>query len=138
MKTDFLEKQKKEAEERISSFDFVDNVLTHFKQGVIHKSEHSLFPGVLYWVEGKEEEFILDWEEATGNLVYHVIKDEIDLGTMYTLLYVSTHEEEWEMDREDIKRGTPIAYCGIGLDNFGYEYGFVNVKSVNGGLQRTA
>lgn len=49
-------------------------------------------------------------------------------GRCLALLYVSAEEEEWELDREDLKGRVPLAYVA-NLD--------APIAPVNGGLVRT-
>lgn len=128
--------QMNEAIKRMKKIGFIENVLNDFRKGVINKSEHVGFPGILYWLDDTEKEFIKDWENKTGNLVYHVIKDNTEFGIMYSFLYISKYEEEWEMDIMDLGEERAVAYCGIGLDDSYYEYGAIGILPVNGGLQR--
>lgn len=39
---------------------------------------------------------VREWEKETGNMVYHVIKDNTEIGLLYTFLYVSDDTEDWE------------------------------------------
>lgn len=49
------------------------------------------------------------------------------------MLYVSKHEEEWEMDREELKEGSGCAFV---TDGFIEELGLVGFKESGGGLVR--
>lgn len=45
---------------------------------------------------------IKEFEEEYNTLVYHVIHTYTNFGELYSFLYVSDYEEEWEMDNEEI------------------------------------
>ena len=129
-------KQYEEAILRIEQLELYENVLNNFKQGIINKSERVNLPGMLYGLKDYEKEFIEKWQAKTGNLAYHVMRDDTEIGEMYSILYVSKYEDEWDADRNDLQNETAIAYCGIGLDSTYFEYGCIGVRQVNGGLQR--
>lgn len=131
------ENQMKEAIKRIKALDFIENVLKDFKEGTVNKSERTGFPGILYWIDDEEKEMVKSWEDETGNLVYHVVKDNTKFGTMYSFLYISKYEDEWESDNIDLTKGMAIAFCLIGTDLDYGEYGSIGVRPINGGLERT-
>ena len=91
-------KQRTEALKRMELLKLHENVIDDFKEiSMLNQSE---LGGILYWVEGEMEKKIREWEEKTGNLVYHVIHDYTEFGELLSLLYVSQYEDEWETDRE--------------------------------------
>lgn len=77
------------------------------------------------------------FEAEYGYTVYYGIYSNTKCGKMLTLLFVSTYEEEWEDDQNDLKEGYPVAYVWNMEDEFG-EIGSVGIKMANGGLIRTA
>ena len=129
-------KQYEEAILRIEQLGLWENVLENFKQGNINKSETVNLPGMIYGLKDYERELVENWQAETGNLAYHVIREDTSMGEMYSILYVSKYEDEWDSDRQDLLNETAIAYCGLGLDRTYFEYGYIGVKPVNGGLQR--
>lgn len=136
----FKNLQKQEAIERIKVLKLHGNVLKDFKEDVVNRSEFSGFPGILFWLDDEEKKFIEQWQKDSGNLAYHVIKTNTEFGLMYSVLYVSKYEKEWEIDRDDLLNGTAVAYCRIGLDEIYGEhgdYGTIGVSPANGGLTRT-
>lgn len=134
---DFKDLQKQEAVKRIKMLKFHENVLKEFQEDVLNKSEFAGFHGVLFWLDDKEKEFIKKWEKKSDNLAYHIIKQNTEFGIMMSILYVSKHEEEWQMDLEDLENENAIAYCIIGTDETYGEYGSIGVRPANGGLTRT-
>ena len=129
-------KQRTEALKRMELLKLHENVIDDFKEiALLNQSE---LGGILYWVEGEMEKKIREWEEKTGNLVYHVIHDYTEFGELLSLLYVSTYEDEWETDREDIQDGYALAYVMNLTDDWCSEYGSIGIRPQWGGVVRTA
>lgn len=129
-------KQRTEALKRMELLKLHENVIDDFKEiSLLNQSEHG---GILYWVEGEMERKIREWEEKTGNLVYHVIHDYTEFGELLSLLYVSQYEDEWETDREDIQDGYALAYVMNLTDDWCSEYGSIGIRPQWGGVVRTA
>ena len=129
-------KQRTEALRRMELLKLHENVIDDFKEiSLLNQSEHG---GILYWVEGETERKIREWEEKTGNLVYHVIHDYTEFGELLSLLYVSQYEDEWESDREDIQDGYAVAYVMNLSDDWCSEYGSIGIRPQWGGVVRTA
>ena len=129
-------KQRTEALKRMEMLHLHENVIDDFKEiSLLNQSE---LGGILYWVEGEMEKKIREWEEKTGNLVYHVIHDYTEFGELLSLLYVSTYEDEWETDREDIQDGYALAYVMNLTDDWCSEYGSIGIRPQWGGVVRTA
>ena len=133
------EKMKEEALRRMKKWDLHENVIREFKdEDKLNKSERSFVPGILYYLNEEEENMIKEWEAIYGGLVYHVIHDYTNLGELYTLLFVSKYEKEWEYDNTDIEVEEALCYV-INKDyNFNSEFGHCTIKPANGGLERTA
>ena len=118
-------KQRTEALKRMELLKLHENVIDDFKEiSLLNQSEYG---GILYWVEGEMEKKIREWEEKTGNLVYHVIHDYTEFGELLSLLYVSQYEEEWEMERDDLVDGYPLAYVMNLTDDWCSEYGSIGI-----------
>lgn len=129
-------KQRTEALKRMEMLKLHENVIDDFKEiALLNQSE---LGGILYWVEGEMEKKIREWEEQTGNLVYHVIHDYTEFGELLSLLYVSQYEDEWETDREDIQDGYALAYVMNLTDDWCSEYGSISIRPQWGGVVRTA
>ena len=127
-------KQRTEALKRMEMLHLHENVIDDFKEiNLLNQSEHG---GILYWVEGEMERKIREWEEKTGNLVYHVIHDYTEFGELLSLLYVSVYEDEWEMDNGELKDGYVYAYVyNHDVPEFS-EIGLIRVQPRFGGLVR--
>lgn len=79
---------------------------------------------------------IKDFEAEYNALVYHVIHTYTQFGELYSFLFISDHEEEWEMDNEDVKDGYAIAYVWNKSDDWCSEMGSIVVQERFGGLVR--
>ena len=85
-------------------------------------------------------EYIRDFEERTGCLVYYVIGSDTTMGYMYSLLYVSSYPEDWDHHLRYCKDGSFIVGAWVwNVDHeWCSEFGYIQVKSVHGFLERIA
>lgn len=84
-------------------------------------------------VKDKEKELIKainEFEKLHNAYVYHIIYSNTNIGKLYTMLYVSNNEEEWESDRADIKEKQLYAYVWNKTDNYCSEIGLVGIEKV--------
>ena len=141
-KTDaIIEAQKAEALLRMKKLDIHENAINEFKKaGKLNKSEPGWnnVVGVLYWLDDDEQKMVRAWEEKTGNMVYHVIRNNTKMGLMYSFLYVSRNVDEWVMDNEDLELGYPLAYVKNMDDDWCSEYGAIGIRKGFGGVVRVA
>lgn len=72
-------------------------------------------------------------EEEMGFGVYYGIYCETAFGRMLSLLKISSHEDDWEIERDSLKYGYADAYCYNLDEKFG-EYGSIGFRVANGGL----
>ena len=134
--SEIAQAQVVEALLRMKNLKLHENVINEFKEtGKINLSENG---GILYWLNEEENKMVRDWEKETGNLVYHVIKNNMEFGLCYSFLYVSPYTDEWLNDDEDLKEGYPIVYVKNVTDNTCSEYGSIGIRSNIGGLVRVA
>lgn len=130
-----VEKAKKEAIERMKILKLSRNAITDFKDDDrLYKSEDL---GFLYWLYD-EEEMVKKFEKEHECVVYHVILSRTNIGTMYSLLYVSLDDEEWEEDRADLQNGQVLAYVVNKAAPECSEIGYIGIKPQIGGLVRVA
>ena len=123
-----------EGVKRMKMLKMLDQPIKEFKEeGKLNLSER----GMLYWLDEEQEQMVKEFEEETGGVVFHVIHDYTNIGEIYNLLFVSKHEEEWEMDIEDLKEG--IAICKVVVVSMPdcSEMGSIGVKPLWGGVART-
>lgn len=136
-----IEAQKAEALLRMKKLDIHENAIREFKEeGKLNLSEPGLGNriGVLYWLNEQEQEMVEEWQKKTGNMVYHVIKNHLEFGLCYSLLYVSTDPEDWEYDNRDMEDGIQYAYVKNVTDDWCSEYGTIGIRPAFGGVVRTA
>ena len=134
--SEIAQAQVVEALLRMKNLKLHENVINEFKEtGKINLSENG---GILYWLNDEENNMVRQWEKETGNLVYHVIKNNMEFGLCYSFLYVSPYTDEWLNDDEDLKEGYPIVYVKNVTDNTCSEYGSIGIRSNIGGLVRVA
>lgn len=129
------EKQKTEALKRMKLLNLHKNVyLEFFNKNKLNLSE---WPGTLFYLNEKEKEIVSDFENEFNSLVYHVIKTKTNDEVIYSLLYVSQHEEEWKTDIENIENKSIFAYVFNEAEPFFSEFGLIGIQPNIGGLIRT-
>lgn len=140
------EKQKLEAIKRLEilkkEYMVHTNVLNEFKTDeTIYYSENfrSYMQGILYWLHNKDEfvKVVKEIEEKRNIYVYHCILNHYrDDGDVLTMLYVSSDEEFWENERQELIDGYPCVYTySFSFPEFS-EFGRVQITGVNGGINR--
>lgn len=133
------EKQREEAKRRLQMLGVLKDVVDGFDNGILYYSERmsSMFNAVLYWMSNKPEieAKIKEVEEEYGIYVYHVQHSHTTFGDIWSFMYVSKYEEEWEMDRTDLLDGFPIVYVWNETCRFG-EFGSIQIRSSQGGIER--
>lgn len=128
-------KQKQEAIERMKMLKIYSQAIKEFeKENVINVSEHG---GILFWLDDEQQEMVKRFEEKYNAVVYHVIHNYTEFGELYSLLYVSQHEQEWDYDKDDIKHDIALCYVvNKDEENFS-EFGSIGIKPQFGGVIRT-
>lgn len=133
--SELRERQKQVAIERMKKLGIMEQPIKEFEEdGKVNLSENC---GLLYWLNDEEQKMVDDFEEENNGLVYHVIKSHTTIGLMYSLLYVSEYEEEWEMDMEDLGTGQALAYVVNKDMPDCSEFGTIGIEPSIGGLRRT-
>ena len=128
-----LSEQIEEAMLRMRKIGLLGHVISDFANvRKLYRSEHA----VLYWLNDLELQMVRSWEEQTGNVVYHVIKNQMEFGLCYSFLFVSKHKDEWKMDRNDIHEGCPFVYVKNVDDEGSSVYGSIGIRPVFGGVLR--
>lgn len=133
-----METKKAEAIKRMKALDLYKPYITLFeKENKIFLSEMT---GGVYEFNDNTELVtkVKEFEEEYDALVYHVIRTMTTFGELYSFLYVSKYEEEWEMDNDDISKGYALAYVWNKTDEYSSEFGSIGVQGKFGGIVRTA
>lgn len=133
-----------EALERMNIINFLPAVREDFKKSKrLYYSERSPLGGILYWLDNNPEwaEKVKQIEEKLDILVYHVTHEYTQFGELLTLLCVTSYEEEWVYERNDLRdkvgnKFYAFAYV-LNLDCPEYsEFGTVVMREGSGGLIR--
>lgn len=132
-----LGKMKEEAIQRMRILKLYSTVLQDFSANEKINYSFSNF-GFLYRLDKAMEERVRRFEKKYGYLVYHVIDNPTSIGRMHSYLYVSSNEEEWAQDRQDLEDGCPIVYVENVDDEILSEFGSIEIEPRNGGVIRTA
>lgn len=133
-----IEIKKTEAIKRMRHLDLYSPYIKAFeKKNEIFLSEMT---GGVYEFNGNTELInkIKEFEADHNALVYHVIHTFTQFGELYNFLYISDHQEEWEMDNADLKDGYALAYVWNKDDEWCSEFGSIGVRGKFGGIVRTA
>lgn len=131
------EEKLKEALKRMKQLNLHPNVLNELEKE--NKLNYSDRFGALYWIEDDVLLEKIKWfEDKYNTLVYHVIKTYTNIGTLYSFLYVSDNEDEWEMDKADLSLNSPYAYVFNYKDSFCSEIGSIEIRKIFGGLERVS
>lgn len=99
----------------LKMLDLNSNVLSDFANDeVVYISEHQkimgLDAGILFWANDEQMNYIREFEEKNGVLVYHAILTPFIYGKCLSLLYVSKYEEEWELEKFALRNGRIPSY----------------------------
>ncbi len=131
---------KKEAVKRMELLRIIPQTIKEFeKEDKVNKSEYK---GILYWIDEEEQAKIKEFEEEYNALVYHVIESSYRMcdGSIMKFtdyLYVSEHEDEWALDRDDIKNNIALVCTISDVCPYG-EFGSIGIRPINGGVMRVA
>ena len=132
------ENKKIEAINRMKALDLFEPCIKAFE----NRDEVQLteMTGGLYEFSRDEElnAKIKEFEEEYNVLVYHVIHTYTNFGEMYSFLYVSNYQEEWEMDNKDIQVNYVMSYVwNKDYPDFS-EFGSIGIRQKFGGLVRVS
>lgn len=129
------EKMKQEAIERMEMLGISPTAIKIFEEdGEVGLSVSPAFP--ICEITPEYKKLIDKWEEKTGSMAYHAIYNGAAVGALLSILFVSSDEEEWELDKRDMEAGYPMAYVfNFDIPEFS-EYGSISVKNVDGILER--
>lgn len=129
------EKQKAEAIKRMKKLKILNQPIKEFKEdGKLNLSERH---GILYWLDDEERKMVEELEQKYNFMAYHVIKTYSTIGLMYSILFVSEYEEEWEMEMDDIEQGYAFVYTVNKDMPECSEFGTIGIRPCIGGVERT-
>lgn len=146
IKTDLRTMQKQEALKRLEILKekgLLKNVVDDFKKNdLIYYSEQTKMGGILYYCTqsngaDKYVKIIEEFEKEHNAIVYHAIHIFTEFGELLNLLYVSSYDEEYEQDKQDLKENYAFSYVVNLNDEMFSEFGSIVYKVKSGGLIRT-
>ncbi|MBQ9092285.1 MAG: hypothetical protein IJY52_08495 [Anaerotignum sp.] len=127
-----------EAVTRLQKMEVLPEAIEMFrKEGRVHISMPPY--GILYDLTREQKEVVQQLERERNAVVYIVVKTETEWGEMDSYIYVSDHEDDWEVENEFMKFEEALAY----VVNHKYpdlsETAYIGWKpSCFGGIVRTA
>ena len=128
------ENKMTEAISRMKTLGIYSESIKQFKNGMVSYSEPPM--GANYWLDEEQQAIVKAFEEEYNALVYFGIRSYTEFGKLDSFLYVSDHEEEWEMDNADIQDGYAVAYVyNHDIPEYS-EIGSIAVRERFGGLVR--
>lgn len=132
------EAKKAEAIKRMKILGIAPNLISLFeKEDIIFVSQEPIADNVLLsQISDTEKQMVKEFEEETNSLVYHIIKNKTNYGTLLSFFDISDYEEDWELERAAVKQNVPMVYVKNLDYEFNSEYGSINIKSLDGGLIR--
>ena len=129
------EEMIQEAIKRMKLLKLHQNVINEFKEEQrLNKSD--LNKGILYWLNEEEQEMIERLEKKYKFMTYHIIHSYSNLGETYEILFIKDNKEEWKAEKEDLKNGYAMARVEVINCPINSEFGYIGVKSINGGVVR--
>lgn len=131
------EEKKIEAIARMKAWGIFAPIIKQFeKEDLVSESAPPL--GACFWLNEEQLARVREFEEKNNALVYHVIHSYTNIGEMESYLYVSDYPEEWEMDRQDIGKGSQLVYVVNKDAPDCSEFGSIGVAlTAAAGLRRT-
>lgn len=129
------ENKKVEAIKRMRVLGIFGPTIQQFnRENLVSYSEPPM--GANYWLDDEQARIVREFEKEYNALVYFAIRSYTEFGKLDSFLYVSDHEEEWEMDSEDIAYGYALAYVhNYDIPEYS-EIGSIAVQNRFGGLVR--
>lgn len=127
--------KKAEAIKRMKAMGIFKDAIKQFEEDdIVMISEPPI--GGLYWLNDEQKRVVKSFENEYGGLVYLVVRSYTNIGTMDHLFYVSKHEDEWEMDNDDIAENYACVYVINHDMPECSEFGTIAWKNVGGGILR--
>lgn len=137
------EEWKAEALRRMKEMDFIPEVLNSFmRDGSIWISESPLSTLYVledgYTYEKEVREILAEFKRCNAGRPYHVIRTVTNIGTMYSVLYVSNWKEEWNTEGMGDDGEIIAGVYNVEMGNQGFDFGCIWVRPLFGGLCRVA
>lgn len=107
MQNNLRERQKTEAIEWLKLMGVSEDVREIFERGTVMLCEGGQYRPL----SGREQEEVRRFETENDATVYLSVRMDTMFGLLDALLFVGKYEEEWEMERDDIRDGYALSYC---------------------------
>ena len=130
-----LKDKKIEALERMKILGVPFGIVQRFiKDGEVYACEPPF--GEFCEISSGDKKRIDDFEKVNSALVYLILRNnDFGFGKMDSYFFVSDYaENEWRMDREDLKNGQALVYVRNYDEPMSSEFGTIGFR--NGGLRR--
>ena len=132
-----LAEKKAEAVARMKAMKIYYPIIRDFKGGRVQYYEGPWGAG--YWLTEAMKAAVAEFEKGGRRLVWGLIRNVLEFGECWSMLYVSDNREEWEAERSDLTSGYPMAYVYNATCPEFSELGTIGVrKNLGGTLTRTA
>ena len=106
MQNTLRERQKAEATELLKLMGAREDVRQMFEGGTLMLCEGGRYRPLSEGEKAEAHQFELEYDAT----VYLAVRMDSMFGTLDALLFVGKYDEEWEMQREDIKAGYALSY----------------------------
>ncbi|MGI6206225.1 MAG: hypothetical protein ACOYJI_06350 [Anaerovoracaceae bacterium] len=128
------DKQKSEALRRMKALKLLPSIVDDFrKNGTVYMSGEE---GMLYFPAQEQLDLVHRFEKANNVLVYHILDESKPYGRCCTMLYVPSDPSGWKSFDKNIRDGLVDAYVYNMTKPDMSEAGLIQVKAVNGGVER--
>jgi len=104
-----MEEKKAEAIKRMKMLKLFPEVIRQFEQDGLVSLSYPPF-GAHFWLDDEQKKIVAAFEKENDALVFTGIRSYTNIGMMDSFLFVSDYAEEWEMERQDFKNSTALAY----------------------------
>lgn len=115
-------------------YGLLSDVRKMYESGIINKS----IDGILFNLDEEEMSLVRKIEAEKGITIYACIHGLTGYGELYSFLYVSKYDDEWERDIEELKNGTCMSYVYNKDVEYCSEFGHIQIQGFGGGLMRIA
>lgn len=132
-----VKEKKIEALGRMRELGLCEQTIQQFDE--LGKISLSMPPvGAFFWINDEDLERVKAFEQQYNALVYVGIRSYTKIGVMDSFLFVSDCQEEWEVDRQDLKNYEAIAFVYNHDAPECSEIGAIGIElTIAAGLRRT-
>ena len=111
------------------------------KDGSLYYSErqNASFNAVLYFLPDRPDilKEVRRLEKELDALVYHVVLSHTRFGDLWSMLYITSDLENWEVANMELDEGLSFVWCYNSTEPLFSEFGTIGVEGSMGGVVRT-